>query len=250
MARRKSKTAVSQSRLFVLALGLLVGFVTAFVLILSRLPMDVSLSHLAGEGSQESQLADMSFEYYSVLPEQQAAHKPLAQSVAVEPPVVFMEPPTRVEPSTRIEPRRPAVAMPQIVKRSIVQPEIASASENASAPAPAPAPALAPAPVPEVRTQAGAPAPEPIKEILASESGQDTYYVEAGNYREELEAQSVRSSLRSLGLDAFVVVRQNNAGGVGHRVRIGPFFEQSRLDDTRNKLRASGIKSRLIRVKQ
>ncbi|MFK7994906.1 MAG: SPOR domain-containing protein [Granulosicoccus sp.] len=224
MARSKSKAAVSESRLFVLALGLLVGFVMAFVLLLSRLPVDGIISQNAGGSAHESQIANMNFDYYSVLPEQKAARKPTPQVVAVEPPLVFMEPPTRVEP------RMPAVvAKPQVV--------------------PVPRSLQGSAPSVQVQPQPVDRPAVPVREVLASESGQDSYYVEAGNYRENVEALRVQSSLRGLGLDAFIVVRQDNGGGFGHRVRIGPFFEQSRLDATRARLRDSGIRPRLIRVK-
>ena len=213
MARRKTKTAVSDNRLFVLALGLLVGFVMAFVLLLSRLPVDGIISQYTEGTSGESEVANMNFDYYSVLPEQKAARKPTPPVITAEPPIVFMEPPTRIEPQRR------SIAVPQIVEPAAVQPR------------------------PQTRPQA------PVREILASESGQDSYYVEAGNYRENADALQVQSSLRNLGLDSFIVVRQDGSGGFGHRVRIGPFFEQTRLDATRNRLRDSGITPRLIRVK-
>lgn len=227
MARRKSKPAVSDNRLFVLALGLLVGFVMAFVLLLSRLPMDGIISQYTDGSSGESEMANMNFDYYSVLPEQQAARKPVPQVIAVEPPVVFMEPPTRIEPQ----------------RRSIEMPQIAQQQVQAVAPAAA---KVVPTVQPSVRVQQ----PQAqVREILASESGQDSYYVEAGNYRENTDALQVQSALRNLGLDSFIVVRQDGAGGFGHRVRIGPFFEQTRLDATRIRLRDSGITPRLIRVK-
>lgn len=223
MARRKTKTAVSDNRLFVLALGLLVGFVMAFVLLLSRLPVDGIISQYTEGTSGESEVANMNFDYYSVLPEQKAARKPTPPVITAEPPIVFMEPPTRIEPQRR------SIAVPQIVQQARPVPQNVEPA--------------AVQPRPQTRPQA------PVREILASESGQDSYYVEAGNYRENADALQVQSSLRNLGLDSFIVVRQDGSGGFGHRVRIGPFFEQTRLDATRNRLRDSGITPRLIRVK-
>jgi len=88
-----------------------------------------------------------------------------------------------------------------------------------------------------------------VKEILASEGSRDSYYVEAGNYSRNNEALRAQSTLRSIGLDAFIVVRPDGQGAFGHRVRIGPFLDQARLDATRELLRASGISAKLIRVK-
>ncbi|MFK7859988.1 MAG: SPOR domain-containing protein [Granulosicoccus sp.] len=229
MARSKPKSTVSESRLFVLALGLLVGFAMAFVLLLSRLPVDGIISQHANGSLRESEMTSMDFDYYSVLPEQHAARKPAPPATAVEPPVIFMEPPSRIEPpAIRAEPALPVVPMPQIVK-------LPPGTQRVQ-----PAPSVQQA---DARPQA------PVGEMLASVSGQDSYYVEAGNYRQNADALQIQSLLRSRGLDAFIVVREENGGGFGHRVRIGPFFEQSRLDATRERLRASGIRPKLIRVK-
>ncbi len=227
MAKTNPKPAATQSRLFVLALGLLVGFVTAFVFVLSRLPVDGIIGQHGIAGERSADVADMNFDYYSVLQEQEAERRPASRAVAVEPPVIFLEPPSNVQ---RIQ--QPAVA--QVAVAPQIQQRVAPSQPPVAAP---PTAQPQPAPLPQVR------------EILASETGQDAYYVEAGNYRVNEDALQLQSSLRSLGLDAFIVVRQDKNGSFGHRVRIGPFFEQARLDATRNRLRASGIKPRLIRVK-
>lgn len=226
MAKTNPKPAATQNRLFVLALGLLVGFVLAFVFVLSRVPVDGIIGHNGNATEHGADVANMDFDYYSVLQDQEAARRPAPRVVAVEPPVIFMEPPTSIQQNPqRVTPQ----AVPQVRQRS---PQVVQ--NSASTPSPA----------------QSRPATQPqVKEILASEKGQDAYYVEAGNYRINEEALQVQSSLRSLGLDAFIVVRQDNSGVFGHRVRIGPFFEQSNLDDTRNRLRSGGIKPKLIRVK-
>lgn len=229
MSKTRSTPAASESRLFVLALGLLVGFVIAFVLLLSRLPVDGIISQHSDERHRDAEVADMDFDYYSVLQEQKAARKPERQLVAVEPPVVFIEPPTQILPQGDGVVTRPTIK--RLPTQSQSAPSVAT---------PAPTRSVA-------RPQADQPVP--IQEIPASRSGQDSYYMEAGNYRENDEAQRAQDFLRSLGLESFIVVRQDNNGGFGHRVRIGPFFEQSRLNDTRTRLRDSGVKARLIRVK-
>ncbi|MFK8080138.1 MAG: SPOR domain-containing protein [Granulosicoccus sp.] len=236
MASSKSKPVVSESRLFVLALGLLVGFAMAFVLLLSRLPVDGIISQGANGAGRESEVASMNFDYYSVLPEQLAPRKPQAPASAVEPPIVFMEP-SRFEPPP-IRAKQPVTAaMPQIVR-------LPAASQGVEAAPPEPRRAEPSAPEqPEARPQAL------VREMLASESGQDSYYIEAGNYLDQEDALQIQSLLRTRGLDAFIVVREDNGGGFGHRVRIGPFFEQARLDATRERLRAAGIRPKLIRVK-
>jgi len=241
MASSKSQPVVSESRLFILALGLLVGFAMAFVLLLSRLPVDGIISQSANGAGRESEVASMDFDYYSVLPEQRAARKAQPPATAVEPPIIVMEPPSpsRIEPpEIREQPPVTAVTpMPQIVRMP--------AESQTVKPAPPVPQRVEPEPIvqPEARPQAR------VREMLASESGQDSYYIEAGNYAEQEDAAQIQSLLRSRGLDAFIVVREDNGGGFGHRVRIGPFFDQSRLDATRERLRAAGIRPKLIRVK-
>ena len=230
MAKTQSeKPAASESRLFVLALGLLVGFVIAFVLLLSRLPIDGIISQQSDNSSRESEMAEISFDYYSVLQQQEAARKPEIEreAVTVEPPVVFIEPPAQIVPQREISPAPVVAERPRIQSQPV---------ERAEPVAPAREPVLIREPV-------------PIREIPASRAGQDSYYLEAGNYRDNEGAVQAQIILQSLGLDAFIVVRQNNSGEFGHRVRIGPISEQGRLDAARSTLRNNGIKPRIIRVK-
>ena len=225
MAKTQSeKPAVSESRLFVLALGLLVGFVIAFVLLLSRLPIDGIISQQRDDSSREPEMAEISFDYYSVLQQQEAARKPEIerQAVTVEPTVVFTEPPVQILPQREASPA-PLVA----AERPRIQSQPVERAE----------------PVAPVRE------PVPIREIPASRANQDSYYLEAGNYRDNEGAVQAQIILQRLGLNAFIVVRQNNSGEFGHRVRIGPISEQSRLDAARSTLRNNGIKPRIIRVK-
>jgi len=212
----------SQSNLFVLALGLLVGFVIAFVLLLSQLPTDDSQFEHADSQVDGAGISDIDFDYYLVLQEQQAARKSERQIVISEPPVVFIDSPSEVLPQSNETASSPKADRLQ------------SAGNDSSA---------------QSASQTPVDQPLALREIPASRSGQDSYYVEAGNYRDSEQALQAQGVLRSLGLEAFIVVRQDNSGSFGHRVRVGPFFEQSRLDATRERLRASGIKPRLIRVK-
>jgi len=237
MARAKSRKAASDSRLLMMALGLLVGFVVAFVLVLARLPVNGIFSQAHTAPSQNAAVAEMDFDYYSVLQAQQAQRKPLPQVVAVEPPVIFMEAPADIPLQGRVQAQVPV--QPQIQAPAVAQQQKVRVPQAVQAPS---APVVA-----DASRQASAPAA--FREVPASSSGQDFYYVEAGNYREDRDAVQVQAALRNVGIEAFIVVRQNNNGQFGHRVRIGPFFEQSRLDTTRRQLREKGISPRLIRVK-
>ena len=238
MARSKSEPVASENRLFVLALGLLVGFAMAFVLFLSRLPVD-ELIHRAGGASGEELVSAMSFDYPAVLQAQQAARKsePVrATTTSPEPPVVFMEPPSTLGNADA------GLALQQIQQPQSAQQSTLSADQSHEQQARSQTDVTPSIVTSDTLRQR-------VLEVPASTAGQESYYVEAGNYQANADALQVQSLLRSVGLDAFIVVRQDSRGGYGHRVRIGPFVSQSRLDATRATLRASGLTPKVIRVR-
>ena len=248
MEESSSKPPVTQSSLIILALGLLVGFVIAFVFVLSRLPVDGIISQYNSGEVQEAEMSKMNFDYYSVLQETE-------QLSADEPPVVFKEPPASTQPLDT-EAALPQTSMPEIVQperlpepQVQVQPRVEPGQQPREQPSVQPQvqPEVQPEVQPQVQPQA-----QPrvrVGEMLASEAGQDSYFLEAGSYPDNEQALYASDTLRSQGIDAFVVVRQDSSGAFGHRVRIGPFVQQERLDETRNRLRQMGLRPQMIRVK-
>lgn len=91
-------------------------------------------------------------------------------------------------------------------------------------------------------------AAESYAEIPRSSLGQESYYLQAGNFREAVQAEQARAAVLLLGLDAFIVVRQDSNGARGHRVRIGPYFDQGKVTEAKNRLKKAGINYKLIRV--
>ena len=91
-------------------------------------------------------------------------------------------------------------------------------------------------------------AAESYAEIPASSLGQESYFLQAGNFPEPVDAERARAAVLLLGLDAFIVTRQDSTGAIGHRVRIGPFFDQGRLTEVKKRLRAARIGYEIIRV--
>ncbi len=201
MASTPKTQAAPGNRLFVLALGLLVGFVIGFVMLLSRLPVDESLGGINSSALYANASTDESFEFYSMLPGQKVERKP--------PTVVVVEDVTKlavIPPATRVV---PGSAL-QLGSRNL-------AAEN-------------------------------YAEIPASSLGQESYYLQAGNFRRPAEAERARAAVMVLGLDAFIVVRQDSSGAAGHRVRIGPFFDQVKVTAAKKRLRKGGINYKVIRV--
>jgi cell division protein FtsN len=72
--------------------------------------------------------------------------------------------------------------------------------------------------------------------------------LQAGNFREPGDAERARAAVLLLGLEAFIVTRQDASGATGHRVRVGPFFDQNRLVEAKQRLRGANIRYDIIRV--
>lgn len=108
--------------------------------------------------------------------------------------------------------------------------------------------------VPVVADSAPEATPAPDAEVAVAENvpasrlGQESYYLQAGNFGLPDDAERARAAVLMLGLDAFIVVRRESTGAIGHRVRIGPFFDLSRLKDARQRLRDGSIPYDVIRV--
>lgn len=187
----------ANTRLFVLALGLLVGFVIGFIMLLSWLPVDNSLN---GHRTDARDARSRDYDFYTELPRTHSDVEPtiLVRDVTRDRPVV--------KPATRTVPGNA-----QIVG---VQLQVASKPATATQ-----------------RTVA-----------------QQSYYLQAGNFQQPDDAERARATVLLLGLDASIVVRSDSNGLAGHRVRIGPFFDTSRLTEAKLRLRSNNIPYEIIRV--
>ena len=189
--------STSDTRPFVLALGLLVGFVFGFVVLLSRLPADATLVERGAVGGEARGAAD--YEFYTLLEQERAAE------TVTGPPIERAAEPV-IPPATRVVPGN---------AQSIDDRNLAS---------------------------------EGYAEIPASSLGQESWYLQAGNFPEPGEAERARAAVLLLGLEAFIVTRQDPSGATGHRVRIGPFFDRGRLTEAKKRLRSARVKYAVIRV--
>jgi cell division protein FtsN len=73
------------------------------------------------------------------------------------------------------------------------------------------------------------------------------YFLQAGSYRDALEADRIRAQLGKLGIDA-TVQRVSVDADVWHRVRVGPIRDLALLNRLRAQLRQSDLDSLVIRV--
>jgi cell division protein FtsN len=74
-----------------------------------------------------------------------------------------------------------------------------------------------------------------------------TYYLQAGAFRSEAEADHVRAKLALSGIESKIQ-RVSNDADVLHRVRIGPYTDLDALNRVRTRLRQANIDADLISV--
>lgn len=200
------------TRVFVLALGLLVGSVLGFVILLANLPVDTTLSdvEIARANSPATVEARKDYDFYTVLAD--SAERPTGVVIRPNSPLggttVKAKPPAArvIQPATRVVPG---------VAQNLNRRNLAS---------------------------------EVYAEIPAANYGQESYFLQAGNYQSAQQAEQRRAQVLLLGLDAFIVTRQEADGDVGHRVRVGPFVDQSRMIEAKKRLRQGNVPYDIIRV--
>lgn len=85
----------------------------------------------------------------------------------------------------------------------------------------------------------------------AAASGADpfTYFVQAGAFRSQAEADAHRAKLAMMGLDAKISEREQ-AGRLVYRVRLGPFDDKDVAENAKNRLDKNGIETALVRVQR
>src|SRR3546814_15470364 len=80
----------------------------------------------------------------------------------------------------------------------------------------------------------------------AAANTQTTYYLQAGAFRSEQDAESVKARILLLGLPAEVQKGQSN-GSTIHRVRVGPFKGIDEMNRSRARLGEEKIVSTVVR---
>lgn len=75
------------------------------------------------------------------------------------------------------------------------------------------------------------------------------YYVQAGAFRTQADADAQRAKLAMLGWQARVSEREQNGRQV-FRVRVGPFTKRADAEHIKEKLDGAGVESALVRVQR
>ena len=133
----------------------------------------------------------------------------------------------------------------------------APASSPASAPADAKADskATADAAKPAASKAEGKPGADPLGDLANAKAAAAgpvdpfDYFVQAGAFRNQQEADAQRAKLAMLGWEARVNEREQNGRNV-FRVRIGPFGKRDDAEQIKEKLAGAGVESALVRVQR
>lgn len=131
-----------------------------------------------------------------------------------------------------------------------------AAAPDAVPPASAVLAPLVPAAVKEAKVAPPASSKDPLGDLVkakgsAAAEGKDPflYFVQAGAFRTQSDADAQRAKLAMLGSEARVTEREQN-GRTVFRVRVGPFDKRVDADQIREKLDGAKVESNLVRVQR
>lgn len=125
--------------------------------------------------------------------------------------------------------------------------------ENTAAPQPDKKPEVRVDPKLDAKADARAPVAEQSDKAKkpdgAGETGDDkwSYYLQAGAFREQADAETMRGKLALMGVEAKISERQSETG-VLFRVRIGPFGQLDAMNKVRGKLSDNGVDAAVVRI--
>ena len=83
-----------------------------------------------------------------------------------------------------------------------------------------------------------------------SKGNKDQYYLQAGAFQSEAEADNMKAKLALIGVEASIQTATLPDKGVWHRVRVGPFNNVDELNKARTSLAQNGIQSSLVKVRE
>lgn len=139
------------------------------------------------------------------------------------------------------EPARQAAKEFQKEAEPAVAAEPATPGQTATAPAASTAPVAAPVKAPAADKTHSA-------EAAASEE-KWTYYLQAGAFREQADAENAKAKLALLGVESSISERSADTGTL-YRVRVGPFAQVDTMNRVRSKLSDNGVDVAVVRIQK
>lgn len=137
--------------------------------------------------------------------------------------------------------------------RPAAPPAVAASAPTPAAVASAPAPKPA-ASKPEAKAETK-PGADPLGDLAVAKAAAKgnldpfDYFVQAGAFRTQADADAQRAKLAMLGWEARVSEREQNGRAV-FRVRVGPFTKRDDAEQLKEKLDGAGLESALVRVQR
>ncbi|KXX66275.1 SPOR domain-containing protein [Marichromatium gracile] len=142
-------------------------------------------------------------------------------------PEVGAESGGRAAPASRPVPVQPDFQFPTLLRDAEVE------IETDAPPPPPPAPRPQPEPPPQPQT----PPPSASLERPAATGG---YVVQAGSFKRNADAETLRAELGLLGLSSRIERVTLDSGAVYHRVRLGPYANKADAERVRAQLQRAG----------
>jgi cell division protein FtsN len=78
----------------------------------------------------------------------------------------------------------------------------------------------------------------------------DNYFLQAGAFQTEAEADNLKAKLALLGVEAVIQTADIPEKGVWHRVRVGPFTNIEELNTARGLLSKNGVQAGLVKIRE
>ena len=147
-------------------------------------------------------------------------------------------------------PATPAVAAAASAPASATTPASPAPGVRAAASAPKPA-----ASKPEAAKAETKPGADPLGDLAVAKAAAKgnvdpfDYFVQAGAFRTQADADAQRAKLAMMGWEARVSEREQNGRAV-FRVRVGPFTKRDDAEQLKEKLDGAGLESALVRVQR
>ncbi len=87
-----------------------------------------------------------------------------------------------------------------------------------------------------------------IKQLDSASSAKNQYYLQAGAFQNEADADNLKAKLALMGVEASIQTANVPDKGIWHRVRIGPYNNVDDLNRVRNNLSQNGVTASLVKV--
>lgn len=88
-----------------------------------------------------------------------------------------------------------------------------------------------------------------IKQARQLPAGTEVYYLQAGAFQSENDADNLKAKLALLGIEAVIQTANLPDKGLWHRVRVGPYSNVDEADKVRAALAQNKVTASLIKVK-